>query len=470
MTQKSDIASYTEFYLTALFRRLNDLNIQYCVLHSYEQLPDYAISDVDFAIDKHGIRTIDNILIELAENVGVKLIQKVYHGIPNYYSYVVAYTVGISAPRFVQLDFHHDRHGIGRDYVPTSLLLLNRRWYRGFYISDTSIEAVHLLLKRIIKGNLEDRHKLRLEQLYRENRQDITRLLGKYLGKRATQEAEENICSGDWEKFCRHIPKCQWRMWFRKLHNSSIWYITQSLGWHLSRAVKRFTYPTGLMVVLLGPDGSGKTCVGDALGKQMLNGFRQVKHIHWRPGLLPPLGALLRKRKALAEDYTQPHKAEPHGSFISLLRFFYYAIDFVLGYWLKIRILKVRNRLVFIDRYYYDYLVDTRRYRLKLPQWLIRAVMKIIPKPDMVIYLYGSPENLYERKQEITIEELTRQVREFQAIVPELPNAYMVETDKSLDEVICEVTSIILDFMARRVNDHIRMGMCKSSEMRRVRP
>lgn len=456
MTQQRDIVSYTELYLTALFRRLNELNVQYCVLHSYEQLPYNSRSDVDFAIDKHGIQTIDDILIELAENVGTKLIQKVYHGIPSSYSYVVAYTVGISSPRFIQLDFHYDRHGIGRDYVPTSLLLLNRRWYRGFYVSDASIEAVHLLMKRIIKGNLQNRHKLRIEQLYRENQRDITRLLREYLGKRATREAEENICSGNWEKFCRRIARYQRCMWFRKFHNSNIWYITQSFAWHLARAVKRFTYPTGLMVVLLGPDGSGKTCVGDAICKQMLNGFRQVKHIHWRPGLLPPLSALLRKRKALEEDYTQPHSAKPHGSFISLLRFFYYAIDFVLGYWLKIRILKVRNRLVCIDRYYYDYLIDTRRYRLKLPQWLIHAVMKVIPKPDMVIYLYGTPENLYERKQEITIEELTRQVREFQEIVPELPNAYRIETDKSLDEVVCEVTSIILDFMARRVNGRIR--------------
>ena len=82
--------------------------------------------------------------------------------------------------------------------------------------------------------------------------------------------------------------------------------------------------------------------------------------------------------------------------------------------------------------------------------------MKAIPKPEIVVYLHNSPENLYARKQELSIEELTRQVRKFQEILPELPNAYKVETDKSLEEVVHEVTSIILDFMAQRVKKRLR--------------
>ena len=452
MKQQTNVDKYTESYLTALFQRLNELDIQYCVLHSYDKLIQYATSDVDIAIDRRGIQAVDDILSEVAKDVGTKLIQKLHYDIPHCYQYILAYTDVAESPQFRVLDFHHDMHGVGCYRITTPVLLQNLRSYKNFYIPYSPTEAVYLMLKRIFKYDLQPHHELYIQQLYQENRQDVTALLTKYFGKHGAQELEENICTGNWEKNHQYIPKYQ--RCLRKIWNP--WRVLQSFAWLSMRVVKRFVYPTGLLVVLMGPDGSGKTCVGDALCKRMLGGFRRTTHIHWRPGLLPPLRGLLRKRNDVEEDYTQPHRAEPYGSFMSLLRFFYYAIDFILGYWLKIRILKVKSTLVVIDRYYYDYLVDARRYRLKLPQWLMRIMMKVVPKPDIVVYLHNTPENLYARKQELSIEELTRQVRRFQEILPELPNAYKVETDKSLEEVAHEVTLIILDFMAQRVKKHLR--------------
>ena len=453
MKQQTDMDRYTESYLTALFQRLSELDIQYCVLHSYDQLPQRATSDVDIAIDRRGIQSLDDILSEVAKDVGAKLIQKLHYDIPRCYYYILAHTNGTELPHFLQLDFHYDKWGIGRYRMTTSVLLRHRRAYKNFYIPVSPTEVVYLILKRIIKGNLEPHHELYIGQLYRENRQDVTELLAKYFSKQIAQELEENICTGDWEQFHQHIPKYQQCLRRRKIRNP--WRSLLSFAWQAIRFAKRFVYPTGLLVVLMGPDGSGKTCVGDALCKQMLGGFRRTRHFHWRPGLLPPLRRLLRKQNSVEEDHTQPHRAEPYGGFVSLLRFLYYAMDFILGYWLKIRILKVKSTLVVIDRYYYDYLTDMRRYRLKLPQWLIRVVMKAIPKPDIVVYLHNFPENLHARKQELTIEELARQVGKFQEILSQLPNACKVETAKSLEEVVHEVTSIILDFMAQRVKKRL---------------
>jgi thymidylate kinase len=118
--------------------------------------------------------------------------------------------------------------------------------------------------------------------------------------------------------------------------------------------------------------------------------------------------------------------------------------------------LKAESSLVIIDRYYYDYFVDVRRYRLKLPQSLLWGMMKVIPKPDIVVYLHNSPDALYARKQELTPEELTRQVRKFQEILPRLPNVRKVDTDKPMEEVAREITSAILDFMELRMKERLR--------------
>ena len=52
---------------------------------------------------------------------------------------------------------------------------------------------------------------------------------------------------------------------------------------------------------------------------------------------------------------------------------------------------------------------------------MVRALMKLIPKPDMVVYLHNSPEKLHIRKQELPIKELARQVEKTLDLMPELP-------------------------------------------------
>lgn len=443
-----------ESFLTSLFQRLNKLDIQYCILHSYGQLPQYAASDIDIATDRHGLRAMDDILTELAEYSEFRIIQKLHYDVPSCYYYVVAYVDETGEPHFLGLDLLCDDHGIGRYMMSASVLLQDRRTYRSFYIPAPKIEATYLVLKRIAKDNLELHHKQSIEGLYRENRDDVTELLTKYLGKYRTRELEDNVCNGDWERFCQQIPAYQRCLQLRKARN--LWRSLEMAFRQMVRVAGRLIHPTGLVIALTGPDGSGKTSIGDILCKQMVGGFRRTEHLHWRPGLLPPLGRLLHRRNGMEEDYTQPHRAEPHGGFTSLSRFLYYAIDFTLGYWLKTRTLKVESSLVIIDRYYYDYFVDVRRYRLRLPQSLLWGMMKVIPKPDMVVYLHNSPDALHARKQELTPEELARQVGKFQEILPRLPNVCKVDTDKPIEEVAREIASAILDFMELRMKERLR--------------
>ena len=89
-----------------------------------------------------------------------------------------------------------------------------------------------------------------------------------------------------------------------------------------------------------------------------------------------------------------------------------------------------------MDRYYYDFLVDRKRYGFNVPDWLPRVVANIIPRPDMVIYLDNEAQPLFLRKQELTLEELRRQIHVFRKLAYLLPNAHVIRTDKPLEEVI----------------------------------
>ena len=68
-----------------------------------------------------------------------------------------------------------------------------------------------------------------------------------------------------------------------------------------------------------------------------------------------------------------------------------------------------RGGLVLIDRYYYDFLIDQRRYRLQVPQWLVRLGLAFLKKPDLVLLLDAPADVLQSRKQEVALTETRRQ-------------------------------------------------------------
>jgi hypothetical protein len=173
-----------------------------------------------------------------------------------------------------------------------------------------------------------------------------------------------------------------------------------------ARVLKRLRYPTGVFVVLAGPDGSGKSLLADGLVASCGPLFRRVTRRHWRPGLLPPLGTLLRREPG---DPTQPHARPPHGKGLSLAVLGYYWLDFFLGGWLVLWQFRSRTGLVVMERGWSDIIVDPRRYRLDVPQRFVRALGRLLLQPDAVFVLAADPQVLFSRKPELTPGELERQ-------------------------------------------------------------
>jgi thymidylate kinase len=107
------------------------------------------------------------------------------------------------------------------------------------------------------------------------------------------------------------------------------------------------------------------------------------------------------------------------------------------------------------DRYFYDLLVDPKRFRYRGPSWLIRCIGRAIPKPDLVILLNTSPGVLQARKQELSYEESERQQEAFLRLVRNLPNGRIIDADQTVEKVLSHANQILLDYLEDRLEERL---------------
>jgi len=443
-------------YLSAFFERLNENRVCYCVLHSYEGLPAYAPSDVDMAVASGDLRKTEAVLFEVSDLLGFKVIQKLYYDIPRCYYYVIFFRDEVGSPGFVQLDFLNDDYGIGHYFMNTRSLLEGRRQYNGFYVPSVPVEACYLLIKKVIKGKFSPEHEAKLKALFEEDASTVTGMISRYFGGDCESDVQRLIKGAgpsDREAVIKRLRKAL------SLRQRTFRPHLRVLGilWFVRRVLERMLRPTGLVAILVSPDGGGKSTVADLVLHRLRYGFRNVKKMHWRPYLLPPPRKLLspaKWREPETPNY-DPHGLPPKGAVGSVARFFYYLCDYMVGYLPKALWPKIRTHLVVFERYYYDFLVDTRRLRLAIPSWLPVFFLPFVPKGDIVFVLSGPAEVLYERKQEIPLEEIRRQLDAIDRFSSGMRHVCRVGVDQPGADEVSRIEDAIVEALEERLRKRV---------------
>lgn len=204
------------------------------------------------------------------------------------------------------------------------------------------------------------------------------------------------------------------------------------------------------LIAVLGPDGSGKT----TFINELLIGINsifisqgRIRKYHFKPSFLPDLSRIVKKVGIKVEeiDIAKPHELKPANKMSSFLRLCYYWIDYaflVPGIkWKSAR----HNHFVIFDRYAYDFLVDPIRSRIKSPDWIRKLMLRITPKPDITFALIANPEVIHLRKKELTTDEITRQNEELKKLSEQYPNFFILNANKSPEEVAKQAIIILWD-------------------------
>jgi hypothetical protein len=181
-------------------------------------------------------------------------------------------------------------------------------------------------------------------------------------------------------------------------------------SWLRVKIIRHFT-SVAPWVTLVGPDGVGKSHTLRVIAET--NRFSTLWGCtikHWRPHLLPRLGAWIRREPEPVEVEAPAARRNPgRGHWV---RLFYYSLDFIGGHFLRDNLLLSRPRLVVYDRCGLDMAVDFLRYGLASVKGTKQS-WKLTPNPDLVVLLHDTPERIVTRKGDLDPGEVKRQLREW---------------------------------------------------------
>ncbi|KIA97387.1 hypothetical protein OA88_21370 [Flavobacterium sp. JRM] len=197
---------------------------------------------------------------------------------------------------------------------------------------------------------------------------------------------------------------------WEKRENKGIYYFRNSFYYLYDTVFRSFS--RGYIITFSGVDGAGKSTIIEnvkiMIEKQLRKPVVVLRH---RPSVLPIISTLFRGKKAQESfENTLPHSGTNKSLVSSLVRFVYYYTDYFLGQFIIFIKYTIRGYVVIYDRYYFDFIEDSKRSNLILSKKIAFLGYKLLLKPKFNFFLFADSGTILSRKKELdenVINELT---------------------------------------------------------------
>ena len=215
---------------------------------------------------------------------------------------------------------------------------------------------------------------------------------------------------------------------------------------------RSFFSNNGMVLSFSGVDGAGKSTVIKEVKSRLEDKFRKkVVVLRHRPSMMPILSAWLYGKKG-AEKRSMaslPRQGKNSNPILSLLRFAYYLVDYVVGQFIiKIKYTS-RGSIVLYDRYYFDFIEDARRTNISLPKSFIKLFYMFVYKPEINVFLYAQPDEILRRKKELSKEDIILLTQNYRNLFLEFnikyDEQYVLIENTDLPETVSRVESLFFN-------------------------
>jgi O-antigen/teichoic acid export membrane protein/thymidylate kinase len=423
----------------ALSRLMNQLELRYCLLRSPGPELGDSPAGVELTLhpEDHGLLPL---LIENLRKEGYLPIQRVPLA-ANDCRYDFAGSENANT-RFFSLTIRQV-FPLGHLMARDGGIFARRQKQGNFWVLGDADEFCYLFSKINLEGEITESEHIRLKQLAKILGPSVVGTIAAGLfGGGLQQEVMAASVDGDWKKVQQRLRKQSVLANFRSAPIE--WFKYWLLQFRCT--LQRWLHPDGMFIVILGPDGAGKSTLTKKILELFGPLFERHRVFQWRPMVLKP-----RDRYQYVPWFNPPHTEPPHGPVESILRIFAVLCDYWVGYPAVIRPLLTRAGLIIYDRDLHDLLVDRLRYRYGGPDWFPRLAIRLCPEPETVfLTMDADPDVILNRKNEVAPDELRRQRRAYLELAASLPNSTVVRTDKSIEASASAAIGAVLTYMAGR--------------------
>lgn len=421
-----------------IFSYLND-HARYAVLRNYEKLPEGNTSrDIDMIIHESDWSNSKRELVDIIVNNGWSILSFLNNG--RLITYICAKIEGDDV-EILQFDFflHTSVHGV---VLATADELLKGRIFTGeFYHVTKSAEFLDKYLYNVVVG-------ASYPEAYRKTRDAVIGdkvVRDKLLALFGSSEFSEI------ESRKRGVLLHVFRKNILKNPIAAFSSVVRSMFFYLYTYLKS---DVALSFSFTGPDGAGKTTVIDEIKKELSPVYgKATEYFHFRPLLFPNLGEVGSSVGILKEvdrDFSTPHRGTRKGRVSSLIRLFYYTLDYTLGFWFKVKKHCRISKLVVFDRYYTDVIVDSRRSSIYLPtSFLFYWGRFFVPCLGCHFLLTADTDVIMSRKQELKEEGVLNINRKINYLSSKR-GYHLIYNNGAAHEAKIKVIQILLDVQHRK--------------------
>lgn len=421
-----------ETLFSALINLLENNHIKYAIVGRTEDYPTKIGSDIDIIISQNKIHKFKSVIWEL-ESEQTKIVQLFQHECVAFY-YVV-YDITEKNIIYIQPDVCTNYYRKGRKLLDADYLLNNIQEapQRDFKILSPEKEFIYYLLKKIDKQNISQEQFLHISNCFVKKPVACLSELPHFWQDKNLQIIETAFKTNQLSFLTSNLYELQ-----KSIHAHKKMSLRNKLENTILK-IKRIYQPTGLVIGVLGPDGSGKTTIINQFKQDIASAFRRIRLYHLFP-----------KPKDHESINTNPQGLRQRGFILSLLKLLYFVLIYNWGFLKIVWPSKIRSTLIIFDRYYDDILIDPIRYRNGTPKWIVRLVGFFIPRPQLWIVLDAPTDIIQKRKSEVTPEETERQRQQYIHFAQNHKNSLLIDTDREVKQISLDICKFICNKLNER--------------------
>lgn len=432
-------------FVIALFDGLNLRGIHYAISGDYEELPDKVGHDMDLWTDD--VKGFREVLLEAITktNHHVLIDNRTANGCN-----VAFYKRESDTLTFMKIDVMIDTSWKSiLTLVDCETTAKSVAPYRNFFITNPEDEALGHFLYPMFEWGFIKKEQYKTDVKKYCQSEVFFSAFKKLWGGKTAQHVIKMIEDERWDDICKEMGSLKKNALLRGIFKGKTWgNILKTIYY----TMHRWFVPSGKFLAFCGLDGAGKTTILDELNKIFVDLLKSKKvfYGYWRPFVIPEIRELFGKKNSKADIDVQAQKGvtvvEPekknNNTIVSLVKLFYYWIDYMLA---PFKYGSIRNRggMVLFDRHYLDMAVHPQRFEMGLPRWLFLLLYKFIPKADYTFFLYCTSEEILQRKQEFTKDEIQKQIELYNEVGKSIKRFVPIHTNTSIAEEIDEILSHI---------------------------